>query len=197
MVIPGRPERAGPGIHEHRPLEYGFRAHRCAAPRNDEYCGSRPMSRTLCAAAIGIATLVGGCLPKVIEPLPAVSGQTSRYCGRYVSRVLDQRQLEALSSWLHDHRSGWLSVNLIAPPPTDGFELMHPDGRTTSLHVYYKASLLGVLGRQHWSDPSEARRGRRVQRVPTFFKSGTEAALGFRALLGGNRALPLPRAGRG
>ena len=98
------------------------------------------MSRTLCAAAIGIATLVGGCLPKVIEPLPAVSGQMSRYCGRYVSRVLDQRQLEALSSWLHDHRSGWLSVNLIAPPPTDGFELMHPDGRTTSLHVYYKAS---------------------------------------------------------
>jgi hypothetical protein len=24
-----------PGTHEHRPLEYGFRARRCAAPRND------------------------------------------------------------------------------------------------------------------------------------------------------------------
>src|ERR1700731_3633910 len=31
-----RREGARPGIREHRPLEYGFRAHRCAAPRNDD-----------------------------------------------------------------------------------------------------------------------------------------------------------------
>src|ERR1051326_6733220 len=28
--------RSRPGIHEHKPLEYGFRARRCAAPRNDK-----------------------------------------------------------------------------------------------------------------------------------------------------------------
>jgi hypothetical protein len=32
----GIARRARPGIHEHRPLENGFRARRCAAPRNDE-----------------------------------------------------------------------------------------------------------------------------------------------------------------
>src|SRR5205085_416697 len=32
-VIPGSPEGRGPEVHEHRPLEYGFRARRCAAPR--------------------------------------------------------------------------------------------------------------------------------------------------------------------
>src|SRR6266853_2110161 len=31
----GMARRAGPGIHEHGPLEYGFRARRGAAPRND------------------------------------------------------------------------------------------------------------------------------------------------------------------
>src|SRR5436309_4781220 len=32
----GMARRAGPGIHEHGPLEYGFRARRCASPRNDD-----------------------------------------------------------------------------------------------------------------------------------------------------------------
>src|SRR5207302_6227797 len=31
----GIARRARPGIHEHRPLAYGFRVRRCAAPRND------------------------------------------------------------------------------------------------------------------------------------------------------------------
>src|SRR6267143_4084868 len=31
----GIARRARPGTHEHRPLENGFRARRCAAPRND------------------------------------------------------------------------------------------------------------------------------------------------------------------
>jgi uncharacterized OB-fold protein len=30
-----------PGTHEHGPMEYGFRARRCAAPQNDE-CGANP-----------------------------------------------------------------------------------------------------------------------------------------------------------
>src|SRR5207237_6456065 len=32
----GTTRRVGPGIHEHGPLENGFRARRCAAPRNDD-----------------------------------------------------------------------------------------------------------------------------------------------------------------
>jgi len=31
----GMPRKGRPGIHEHRPLEYGFRARRCSASRND------------------------------------------------------------------------------------------------------------------------------------------------------------------
>src|SRR5881227_3507374 len=35
-----------PGTHEHGPLEYGFRARRCAAPRNDSV-GRRPPEELL------------------------------------------------------------------------------------------------------------------------------------------------------
>src|SRR5213078_663426 len=35
----GAPRSGEPGTHKHRPLEYGFRARRCAAPRNDPLRG--------------------------------------------------------------------------------------------------------------------------------------------------------------
>ncbi len=35
----GAARRVEPGIHTHRPLEYGFRVRRCAAPRNDSRVG--------------------------------------------------------------------------------------------------------------------------------------------------------------
>src|SRR5205085_3894526 len=50
-VIPGRP-KGGPGIHEHGPLEYGFRARRCAAPRNDSV-GWRPPARRQLVLCLG------------------------------------------------------------------------------------------------------------------------------------------------
>src|SRR6476646_544296 len=33
------------GIHEHQPLEYGFRVRRCAPPRNDEFLCKAPVCR--------------------------------------------------------------------------------------------------------------------------------------------------------
>jgi hypothetical protein len=39
----GAAEGREPGIHKLRPLEYGFRVHRYAAPRNDEFLCKAPI----------------------------------------------------------------------------------------------------------------------------------------------------------
>src|SRR5207248_6367733 len=46
------PEGGGPGIHERRPLENGFRAHRYAAPRNDARGGHCSYAPTGSARAL-------------------------------------------------------------------------------------------------------------------------------------------------
>ena len=89
---------------------------------------------------------------------PLISGNVETFENRHSTARTDlsEHQLQALSRWLEQHRSGW--QGMITPttgePAQLGVSLSHSDGSTTSMSVIARASggyYLRLTGPHKWA----------------------------------------------
>src|SRR5438445_10117790 len=99
--------RARPGTHEHGPLENGFRARRCAAPRNDELFERELMGNI--RLALGNALLAGPAALLLLlatgaaaQPMPecrqAKTEAEKAICGNPELSAADKRMAQAYAA---------------------------------------------------------------------------------------------------